>query len=84
MLPFFAIIMKYAKDLHFTDVDVYNMALADTLNDILKIIMVFGVLVFVLGVFLVVKNYRYYLHKAQSINMEKQIVEKIKNEQTEK
>lgn len=84
VLPFFAIIMKYAKDLHFTDVDVYNMALADTLNDILKIIMVFGVLVFVLGVFLVVKNYRYYLHKAQSINMEKQIVEKIKNEQTEK
>lgn len=84
VLPFFAIIMKYANDLHFTDVDVYNMALADTLNDILKIIMVFGVLVFVLGVFLVVKNYRYYLHKAQSINMEKQIVEKIKNEQTEK
>ena len=84
VLPFFAIIMKYANDLHFTDVDVYNMALADTLNDILKIIMVFGVLVFVLGVFLVVKNYRYYLHKAQSFNTEKQIVEKIKNEQTEK
>lgn len=84
VLPFFAIIMKYANDLHFTDVDVYNMALADTLNDILKIIMAFGVLVFVLGVFLVVKNYRYYLHKAQSFNTEKQIVEKIKNEQTEK
>lgn len=84
VLPFFAIIMKYANDLHFTDVDVYNMALADTLNDILKIIMVFGVLVFVLGVFLVVKNYRYYLHKAQSFNTEKHIVEKIKNEQTEK
>ena len=84
MLPFFAIIMKYANDLHFTDVDVYNMALADTLNDILKIIMAFGVLVFVLGVFLVVKNYRYYLHKAQSFNTEKQIVEKIKNEQIEK
>lgn len=84
VLPFFAIIMKYANDLHFTDVDVYNMALADTLNDILKIIMVFGVLVFVLGVFLVVKNYRYYLHKAQSFNTEKQIVEKIQNEQTEK
>lgn len=84
VLPFFAIIMKYANDLHFTDVDVYNMALADTLNDILKIIMVFGVLAFVLGVFLVVKNYRYYLHKAQSFNTEKQIVEKIKNEQTEK
>lgn len=84
VLPFFAIIMKYANDLHFTDVDVYNMALADTLNDILKIIMVFGVLVFVLGVFLVVKNYRYYLHKAQSFNTEKQIVKKIKKEQTEK
>lgn len=84
VLPFFAIIMKYANDLHFTDVDVYNMALADTLNDILKIIMAFGVLVLVLGVFLVVKNYRYYLHKAQSFNTEKQIVEKIKNEQTEK
>lgn len=84
VLPFFAIIMKYANDLHFTDVDVYNMALADTLNDILKIIMAFGVLVFVIGVFLVVKNYRYYLHKAQSFNTEKQIVEKIKNEQTEK
>ena len=81
VLPFFAIVMKYANDLHFTDVDVYNMALADTLNDILKIIMVVGVFIFALGVYLVVKNYRYYLHKAQSINTEKQIVEKIKNEQ---
>lgn len=81
VLPLFALIMKYTNDLHFTDVDVYNMALADTLNDILKIIMAVGVLVLALGAYLVVRNYKYYLHKTRSINTEKQIVEKIKTEQ---
>lgn len=82
VLPFFAIIMKYANDLHFTDVDVYNMALADTLNDILKIIMAVGVFVLSVGIYMVVKNYRYYLHKAKSMSTEKEIVEKIKSEQS--
>lgn len=81
VLPLFAILMKYANDLQFTDVDVYNMALADTLNDILKIIMAAGVLVLALGAYLVVRNYRYYLHKTRSMNTEKQIIDKIKNEQ---
>lgn len=81
VLPFFAIIMKYANDLHFTDVNVYNLAIADTLNDILKIIMVVGVATLIVGIITVVKNYRYYSHMAESVNTEKQIVEKIRNEE---
>lgn len=78
VLPFFAIIMKYANELHFTDVTVYNLALADTLNDILKIIMAVGVLVLIAGVLIVVRNYKYYKHKTKDINTEREIVEGIK------
>ena len=77
-MPFFAIVMKYTSEFHFTDVEVYNLALADTLNDILKIIMAVGVVVLVVGISMVVKNYRYYNHKQRSINTERQIIEEIK------
>ena len=56
-------------------------AIADTLNDILKINMGIGVLILAVGIFLVVRNYRYYLKKARSANTEKEIVEKIRNEE---
>lgn len=78
VLPFFAIIMKYTREFHFTDVEVYNLALADTLNDILKIIMAVGVVVLVVGILIVVRNYKYYSHKERSINTERQIIEEIK------
>lgn len=78
VLPFFAIVMKYTSEFHFTDVEVYNLALADTLNDILKIIMAVGVVVLVVGISMVVKNYRYYNHKQRSMNTERQIIEEIK------
>ena len=77
----FALLMKYTSYLRFTDVDIYNMAIADTLNDILKINMGIGVLILAVGIFLVVRNYRYYLKKARSANTEKEIVEKIRNEE---
>lgn len=81
VLPLFALLMKYTSYLRFTDVDIYNMAIADTLNDILKINMGIGVLILAVGIFLVVRNYRYYLKKARSANTEKEIVEKIRNEE---
>lgn len=78
VLPFFAIIMKYTSELHFTDVDVYNFALADTLDDILKMIMAVGVLILAFGIGIVVRNYKYYHHKAKSIKTEKEIIDGIK------
>ena len=81
VLPLFALLMKYTSYLRFTDVDIYNMAIADTLNDILKINMGIGVLILAVGALLVVRNYKYYLKKARSANTEKEIVEKIRNEE---
>lgn len=81
VLPLFALLMKYTSYLRFTDVDIYNMAIADTLNDILKINMGIGVLILAVGIFLVVRNYRYYLKKARSASTEKEIIEKIRNEE---
>ena len=80
-LPFFAIIMKYTSTLRFMDVDVYNMALADVLNDIMKIIAIVGVVVTVIGVIITLINYRYYSHKTRTLKTEHDIRVKLMNEQ---
>lgn len=81
ILPFFAILMKYTSTLHFMDIDVYNMALADVLNDIMKIIAIVGLLIIGIGTIIAVVNYRYYSHKTRTLKTEHDIRVKLMNEQ---
>ncbi len=81
ILPAFALLMKYTSTLRFMDVDVYNMALADVLNDILKIIMAVGVVILVLGIIVVFVNYRYYKRKTLALKTEHDIRVKLVEEQ---
>ena len=83
VLPIFALLMKYTSTLRFMDVDVYNMALADVLNDILKIIMAVGVAVLVIGIIMIVYNYGYYSKKTEYLRTEHNIRAKLIDEQRE-
>lgn len=83
ILPAFALIMKYTSTLRFMDVDVYNMALADVLNDIMKIIMAVGVVSLVIGIIIGVYNYRYYSKKTEFLMTEHNIRQKLLGEQRE-
>ena len=81
ILPLFAILMKYTSTLKFMDVDVYNMALADVLNDIMKIIMVIGAVVLIIGIVVTLFNYRYYRRKTTKLKTEHDIRLKLVEEQ---
>lgn len=81
ILPLFAILMKYTSTLRFMDVDVYNMAFADVLDDILKIIMAVGAAILVIGITIIVFNYRYYKHKTNQLKTEHDIRLKLVEEQ---
>lgn len=81
ILPLFAILMKYTSTLRFMDVDVYNMALADVLNDIMKIIMAIGVAILVIGIVVTLFNYRYYKRKTMELKTEHDIRLKLVEEQ---
>lgn len=81
ILPVFALLMKYTSTLRFMDIDVYNMALADVLNDILKIIMAVGVAVLIIGIIMVVYNFRYYSKKTEYLRTEHDIRAKLLDEQ---
>lgn len=83
VLPFFAIVMKYTSSLRFMDVDVYNMALADVLDDIMRIYMIVGVVVLLIGIIVTVFNYRYYAHKSKTLKTEHDIRVKLMKEQRE-
>lgn len=83
VLPIFALLMKYTSTLRFMDVDVYNMALADVLNDILKIIIAVGVAVLVIGIIMIVYNYGYYSKKTEYLRTEHNIRAKLIDEQRE-
>lgn len=81
ILPLFAILMKYTSTLKFMDVDVYNMALADVLNDIMKIIMVIGAVVLIIGIVVTLFNYHYYRRKTTKLKTEHDIRLKLVEEQ---
>ena len=81
VLPLFAILMKYSSTLHFMDVDVYNMALAEVLDDIMKIFILVGFVVAAIGVVITMINYRYYSHKTRTLKTEHDIRVKLMNEQ---
>ena len=81
VLPLFAILMKYTSTLHFMDVDVYNMALAEVLDDIMKIFILVGFVVAAIGVVITMINYRYYSHKTRTLKTEHDIRVKLMNEQ---
>lgn len=83
ILPIFALLMKYTSTLRFMDIDVYNMALADVLNDILKIIMAFGAVILVIGIVMAAYNYRYYSKKTEFLRTEHNIRAKLIDEQRE-
>lgn len=79
-LPLFAIIMKYSSLLHFSDVDVYNMGIADVIDGILKVLMLVGVVVFIIGLVILYANYKYYKKKAENIKTEHDINMKLRRE----
>lgn len=83
VLPFFAIAMKYTSTLRFMDVDIYNMALADVLDDIMRIYMIVGAVVLLIGIVVTVFNYRYYVHKTRTLKTEHDIRVKLMKEQRE-
>ncbi len=79
-LPLFAIIMKYSSLLHFSDVDVYNMGIADVIDGILKVLMIVGIVMFFIGIAILFANYNYYKKKNESIKTEHDINMKLRRE----
>lgn len=79
-LPLFALFMNYSSSLHFTDVDVFNMGIADTIDGILKVYMAVGVVLFIVGSVILSLNYNYYKKKAIKIKTEHDINMKLRKE----
>lgn len=80
VLPLFAIIMKYTSLFHFSDVDVYNMGIADVMDGILKVFMLVGLVIFIIGTAVLFANYNYYKKKSVSIQTEHDINMKLRRE----
>lgn len=79
-LPLFALIMNYSSLLHFTDVNVFNYGIADTIDGILKVYMAVGVVLFIIGTVILFLNYNYYKKKAIKIKTEHDINMKLRRE----
>lgn len=79
-LPLFAILMKYSSTLNFTDVDVYNMGIADIMDGIFMVYMAVGAVVFIIGTTILMFNYRYYKKKEEQIRTEHMINKKLRQE----
>lgn len=82
--PLFAIMMKYTSTLRFMDVVAYNLGLADVLNDIMKIYVLIGAFVLIIGIVVVIINYSYYRKKEEAIQTEREIRKKIMNDEIAK
>lgn len=79
-LPLFAIFMKYSSTLHFTDVDAYNMGIADIINGIFMVYMAIGFVVFAIGASILIFNYNYYKKKIKDMKTEHEIHQKLRKE----
>lgn len=82
-LPLLSLIMDYSSTLHFTDVDVYNMGIADTIDGVFKVLMAIGVILFIGGTAILVMNFQYYKHKGIQIKTEREINQKLRREYLE-
>lgn len=55
--------MEFTKKYKFCTIDVYNMGIADTVDAILSVMFIIGITLSVVGLFLLIHNYRYFLNR---------------------